>query len=80
MSPFLFDADLAATTQLADKRRANTSVGDAKDAYIASLFTDYGQAISQGRYDDAALIRDHAGAIDRSLLAELDGFNFPAAA
>lgn len=80
MSPFLFDADLAATTQLADKRRAKTSVGDAEDAYIASLFTDYAQAIRSGRSDVAALIRDHAAEIDPSLVDQLAGFDYPAAA
>ncbi|MEU9444641.1 hypothetical protein AB0D42_27920 [Streptomyces sp. NPDC048304] len=80
MSPFLFDADLAATTELAAKRRAATTVGDVVDDNIAALFADYATALRTDRHDVAALIRDHAEAIDPALVDELAGFDYPAAA
>lgn len=79
MSPFLFSADLA-RTELGRRVRSTTTVGDALDDQIARLFSEYGAAIASGRHDVADLIRDHAKAIDPSLLAELDGFDYPAAA
>lgn len=81
MSPFvLSDADLAATTELAARRRASITVGDVSDAYAASILDDYLAARAEGRLDLMGLIRDHAFAIDPDLLAELDGFDYPAAA
>jgi hypothetical protein len=79
MSPFIFDADLAATA-LGSKRRAATTVADANDQHIVELFAEYRDARAAGRDDLLNLIRDHAFAIDPQLLAELDGFDYPAAA
>lgn len=80
MSPYLIsDADLAATP-LGAKRRERTTVGEATELHIASLFADFATARAQGRHDLMALIRDHAYAIDPELVAELDGFDYPAAA
>jgi hypothetical protein len=80
MSPFLSDADLASTTLLASKRRESTTVADAMADNVAHLFADFAAARAAGRFDLMGLIRDHAYAIDPQLLAELDGFNYPAAA
>jgi hypothetical protein len=79
MSPFLFDADLGATV-LGSKRREATSVGDAHDLHIAELFAEYRDALAADRTDLVNLIRDHAYAIDPTLVDELDGFDYPAAA
>ncbi|MGW1160387.1 hypothetical protein ACWD48_19645 [Streptomyces sp. NPDC002519] len=77
MSPYLIsDADLA-VTELGALRRARTTVAD---AHIASLFADYADARKAGRPDVAQLVLDHAYAIDPSLLDELQGFDYPAAA
>jgi hypothetical protein len=77
MSPFvLSDADLA-TTELGAKRRANTTVADAA---IAVLFDEFAEARADGRFDLMNLLRDRAHAIDPDLVAELDGFDYPAAA
>ncbi|MEV0556262.1 hypothetical protein AB0I27_22770 [Streptomyces sp. NPDC050597] len=81
MSPFILsDADLAATTELGAKRRERVTVADASGAYAASLIGEYLEARAGGRVDLMGLIRDHAYAIDPELLAELDGFDYPAAA
>ncbi|MEU6768540.1 hypothetical protein ABZ916_39280 [Streptomyces sp. NPDC046853] len=80
MSLSLFDADLAATTTLAAKRRKSTTVADADDAYAAQLIGEFQEARAEGRSDLMNLIRDHAYAIDPQLVDELDGFDYPAAA
>ncbi|MFC8065473.1 hypothetical protein [Streptomyces sp. NPDC057293] len=78
MSPYLIsDADLAATTDLGRLRRERTLVAD---AHAASLISDFAEARAAGRGDLMDLIRDHAYAIDPDLVAELDGFDYPAAA
>jgi hypothetical protein len=79
MSPFLFDADLGITA-LGAKRREVTSVSDAHDLHIVELFAEYRDALAAGRSDLVNLIRDHAYAIDPTLVDELDGFDYPAAA
>jgi hypothetical protein len=80
MSPFvLSDADLA-VTELGGKRRASITVGEAVEGYIADLFAEFAEARAAGRADVMGLIRDHAFAIDPALVAELDGFDYPAAA
>lgn len=79
MSPFLFDADLAVTA-LGSKRRETATVGDAHDRHVADLFAEYRDALADGRTDLLNLIRDYAYAIDPDLVAELDGFHYPAAA
>jgi hypothetical protein len=80
MSPFISDADLAATTDLGALRRKTTTVAVALDAYAASLIDDYLAARAAGNGEQMQLIRDHAYAIDPDLVAELDGFDYPAAA
>jgi len=72
MSPFLFDADLAAT-DLGRKARAMTPVLSLPVLSISDLFAEYAAADRRRR----AEIRLAA---DPSLLAELDGFDYPAAA
>ncbi|MEU6365739.1 hypothetical protein ABZ876_08280 [Streptomyces sp. NPDC046931] len=47
---------------------------------VVALFAEYGAALADGRRDVADLIRDHAEAIDPTLVDELDGFDYPAAA
>ncbi|GAA2192758.1 hypothetical protein [Streptomyces bangladeshensis] len=79
MSPFLFSADLA-VTDLGRRFRSTITVGDAIDGTIAALFSEYATALRTGRAEVVGLIRDHAAAIDPGLLAELDGFDYPAAA
>lgn len=80
MSPFvLSDADLA-VTELGAKRRASITVAEAIEDHIADLFAEFAEARKDGRFDRMGEIRDHAYAIDPSLVAELDGFNYPAAA
>lgn len=71
MSPFLFDADLAAT-ELGRQARAVTLVG-ALSMSISDLFAEYAAA-GRARRAEIRL------AADPQLLAELDGFDYPAAA
>lgn len=76
MSPFLISADLG-VTELGQKARANVT---AMDATIAALFDDYRAARAAGRQDIVQLVLDHAYAIDPTLVDELAGFDYPAAA
>lgn len=80
MSPFISDADLAATTDLGALRRKTTTVAVAIDDYAAHLIDEYREARAADRSDLMNLIRDHAFAIDPALVDELDGFDYPAAA
>jgi len=70
MSPFLFDADLGAT-ELGRQARATTLVPTALS--ITDLFAEYAAA-SPGRRAEIRL------AADPELQAQLDGFDYPAAA
>lgn len=79
MSPFLFDVDLA-VTDLGRRRRANVTVGEATEDHIADLFAEFAQALRDGDFGRMQLIRDHAGELDPTLVDELDGFDYPAAA
>lgn len=72
MSPFVFDADLAAT-DLGRQARAATTVAEATVLSITDLFAEYAAA-------DRARRAEIRLAADPALLAELDGFNYPAAA
>ncbi|MFJ5644075.1 hypothetical protein [Streptomyces sp. NPDC093223] len=72
MSPYLFDADLAAT-DLGRHARAVTLVATLPVLSISDLFAEYASA-SPARRAEIRL------AADADLLAELDGFNYPAAA
>ncbi|WP_409469089.1 hypothetical protein [Streptomyces sp. HC307] len=81
MSPYLIsDADLAATTELGKLRRDRTTVAEAEASNAAEIHADYVRALAAGDGEQMALIRDHAYAIDPDLVAELDGFDYPAAA
>ncbi|MGW0577723.1 hypothetical protein ACWD25_17515 [Streptomyces sp. NPDC002920] len=76
MSPYLFSADFAAT-ELGRKARAATTVAEASVMSISDLFTAYAAAFQAGDWARVAEIRLAA---DPQLLAELDGFGYPAAA
>jgi len=69
MSPFLFSADHATLTGAADRALALVPTA----LSISDLFAEYAAA---GRARRAELRL----AADADLLAELDGFNYPAAA
>lgn len=79
MSPFLFSADLGAT-EIGLKARTITTVAEALAMSITNLFAEYADARRVGDTVRMKAIRDHAARIDASLLAELDGFDYPAAA
>jgi ABC-type uncharacterized transport system YnjBCD ATPase subunit len=76
MSPYLFDADLAAT-DLGRQARAATPVSALSVLSISDLFADYAAAVARGDRSRVAEIRLAA---DPGLVAELDGFDYPAAA
>lgn len=76
MSPFLFDADLGAT-ELGRRARAATTVAEAAVLSITDLFGAYAEARGAGDVARLAQIRADA---DPELLAELDGFDYLAAA
>jgi len=46
----------------------------------ADLIDEFAEARAAGRHDRMNEIRDRAYAIDPELVAELDGFDYPAAA
>jgi hypothetical protein len=75
MSPFLFSADHAATDQ--GRARARITVADAGVLSISDLFADYAAAVARR---DRARMAEIRLAADPGLLAELDGFDYPAAA
>lgn len=75
MSPFLFDADLAAT---AEGRQARAlALVPSRLLSIADVFSDYAAAVARG---DRVRVAELRLAADPELLAELDGFDYPAAA
>ena len=74
MSPFLFDADFAATSE-GRSVRALTLVPTALS--ISDVFTEYAAAVARGDRVRVAELRLGA---DPELLAELAGFDYPAAA
>jgi hypothetical protein len=79
MSPFLFSADLG-RTEIGLKARTITSVAEALTMSIADLFAEYADARRSGDPARMAAVRDYAAGMDADLLAELDGFDYPAAA
>ena len=79
MSPFISDADLAAT-DMGHRVRSTTTVGDAMADTAAAILVDFARARATGRLDLMALIRGHAEAVDPELADELAGFDYPAAA
>jgi ABC-type uncharacterized transport system YnjBCD ATPase subunit len=76
MSPFLFSADYA-VTELGRKARANTTVAEVSVLSISDLFAVYAAAVARG---DRARVAEIRLAADPELLAELDGFDYLAAA
>jgi hypothetical protein len=76
MSPFLFSADFAAT-EIGRRARANTTVAEATVLSITDLFGEYAKARGSG---DLARMRQIRQDADADLLAEFDGFDYPAAA
>jgi hypothetical protein len=76
MSPFLFSSDLGAT-ELGRRARANTTVAEAAVLSISDLFGEYAKARANG---DLARMQQLRQAVDPDLLAELAGFDYPAAA
>ena len=76
MSPFLFSADFGAT-DIGKAARAATTVAEATVLSISDLFGQYAKARKKG---DLAGMRQIRLVADPELLAELDGFDYPAAA
>jgi hypothetical protein len=76
MSPYLFSADLG-VTELGRKARATTTVAEAMVLSITDLFGEYAKARKGG---DLARMRQIRLVADPELLAEFDGFDYPAAA
>ncbi|MFK4801687.1 hypothetical protein ACI3K5_23770 [Streptomyces sp. MPA0124] len=76
MSPFLFSADHA-HTDLGRRARAAALVADASVMPIGYLFAEYAAAKARG---DRARVAEIRLAADPDLVAELDGFDYPAAA
>ncbi len=76
MSPFLFSADFGAT-DIGRMARAATTVAEATVLSISDLFGEYARARKSG---DLAGMRQIRLVADPDLLAELDGFDYPAAA
>jgi hypothetical protein len=79
MSPYLFSADLG-RTEIGLKARTITTVAEALAMSITDLFAEYADARQAADLARMESIRDHATRLDASLLAELDGFDYPAAA
>jgi len=72
MSPYLFSADFAAS-ELGRQARAAVTVAEASVLSISDLFTEYAAA-GQARRAEIRL------AADPELQAQLDGFDYQAAA
>lgn len=79
MSPFLFSADLI-HTDLGERLRASITVAEALTMSISEVFAEYAEARRSGDPDRMAAVREYAAGLDASLVAELDGFDYPAAA
>ncbi|MFD5221403.1 hypothetical protein ACFWMH_27560 [Streptomyces tendae] len=79
MSPFLISADLG-STEIGLKARKVTSVADALTLSIADLFAEYADARQSGDSARMDAVRNYAAGLDADLVAELDGFDYPAAA
>ncbi|MFE0845294.1 hypothetical protein [Streptomyces rochei] len=79
MSPFLFSADHA-HTDLGRRLRAAVSVAEALTMSISEVFAEYAEARRSGDPARMAAVRQYAAGLDADLVAELDGFDYPAAA
>jgi hypothetical protein len=79
MSPFLFSADHA-HTDLGVRFRTAITVAEALTMSISEVFAEYADARRSGDPARMAAVRDYAAGLDADLVAELDGFDYPAAA
>lgn len=79
MSPFLFSADHA-HSDLGARFRAAVTVAEALTMSISELFAEYAEARRSGDPARMAAVREYAAGLDADLVAELDGFDYPAAA
>ena len=79
MSPFIFSVDHA-TTDLGARFRASITVAEALTLSISEVFAEYAEARRSGDPDRMAAVRTYAASLDDALVAELDGFDYPAAA
>ncbi|MYU20795.1 hypothetical protein [Streptomyces sp. SID8352] len=79
MSPFLFSADHA-YTGLGQQLRTRLTVEEAMTMSVSELFAEYTEARRFGDLGRMAAVREYAARLDRALVAELDGFDYPAAA
>lgn len=79
MSPFLFSAYHAAS-DLGVRFRSSITVGEALTMSVSEVFAEYAEARRSGDPARMAAVRAYAASVDASLLAELDGFDYPAAA
>ena len=79
MSPFLFSADHG-RTDLGQRFRMSVSVAEALTMSISEVFAEYADARRSGDPARMAAVRDYAAGLDADLVAELDGFDYPAAA
>ncbi|MFF9309947.1 hypothetical protein ACF1BS_03460 [Streptomyces sp. NPDC014748] len=79
MSPYLLSADLG-STDIGLKARAATTVDAAEALSTTLLFAEYASAVRAGDAELIEEIRGYVTSVDSSLLAELDGFDYPAAA
>ncbi|WP_282084035.1 hypothetical protein [Streptomyces tendae] len=79
MSPFLFSADHA-HTDLGRRFRTAVSVAEALTMSISEVFAEYADARQSGDAARMAAVRNYAAGLDADLVAELDGFDYPAAA
>ncbi|MPY47118.1 hypothetical protein [Streptomyces acidicola] len=78
MSPYLLSADLG-VTELGQRARATTTVAEATVLSITDLFAAFAEARAAGDQARMDAIRA-AAALDPALAAELDGFDYEAAA
>lgn len=79
MSPFLFSADHA-YTDLGLRFRAAVTVSEALTMSLSEVFAEYAEARRSGDAARMAAVREYAAGLDADLVAELDGFDYPAAA
>lgn len=79
MSPFLFSADHG-RTDLGERLRAEVTVTEALTMSVSEVFAEYADALRSGDPARIAAVRDYAAGLDPELGAELDGFDYPAAA
>ncbi|GAA0637406.1 hypothetical protein GCM10009535_12230 [Streptomyces thermocarboxydovorans] len=79
MSPFLFSADHA-HSDFGQWFRSSVTVAEALTLSISELFAEYAEARRSGDPARMAAVREYAAGLDDSLVDELAGFDYPAAA